>query len=116
MRFFCKLTIFLVVSAFFSGCLYSKSHPVAIEESAAFLSSPNYEVIGEAEGSSSSFTLFSIFSVTPKVSIDEAIVDAIRSKGGDNLIEVKITREKRVYIIGTVDIVHVHGKVIRYYK
>jgi len=100
----------------FTGCLYSKAHPLGIEPNAKVMKSPEYEVIGEGEGTSSSFTIFSLLRVTPAADINEAVEEAVKSKGGDNLIEALFTRERRVYIIGTVDIIHAKGKVIRYLK
>ncbi len=106
----------LCIALTMTGCLYSKSHPAGIEPNAKFMESLTFEVIGDAEGSASSFTLFSIVRVTPKLDFGEAVDEAVKSRGGDNLIEAVYTREKRVYIIGTVDIIHVKGKVIRYLR
>ena len=104
------------VTLFLSRCLYSKSHPAGVEPSAKYMESAAYEVIGNGEGSASSFTLFSIIRVTPALDSSEAVDEAVKSRGGDNLIEAVFTKEKRVYIIGTVDIIHVKGKVVRYLK
>jgi hypothetical protein len=104
------------LTLFLSGCLYSKSHPAGVEPSAKYMESVRYEVIGEGEGSASSFTLFSIIRVTPPLDSIEAVDEAVKSRGGDNLIEAVFTKEKRVYIIGTVDIIHVKGKVVRYLR
>lgn len=108
------LCVFTVL--FFTGCIYSKSHPAGIEPSAKFMESVKYEVIGDGEGSASSFTLFSVIRVTPALNSSEAVDEAVKSRGGDNLIEALFTKEKRVYIIGTVDIIHVKGKVVRYLR
>ena len=97
-----------------SGCISFKAHPVGVIPSARHMSSPYYEVLGEAEGMSSSFRLFWVFPVTPAANNAEAVDDAIKSKGGDNLIEAVSTSESKVYIIGTVDNIYVTGKVIRY--
>jgi len=99
-----------------TGCLYSKSHPAGVEPNAKYMETVKYEVIGEGEGSASSFTLFSVIRVTPALDSSEAVDEAVKSRGGDNLIEALFTKEKRVYIIGTVDIIHVKGKVIRYLR
>lgn len=112
----CAALLFISVILSLTGCLYSKSHPAGVEPSAKFMESLRYEVIGEGEGSASSFTLFSIVRVTPRLDSSEAVDEAVKSRGGDNLIEAAFTREKRVYIIGTVDIIHVKGKVIRYLR
>jgi hypothetical protein len=112
-----KIILFFLSAAsilFYSGCISFRAHPIGIQPSAKDMKSPYYEIIGEAEGVSSEYKLFWLFSVTPRANINEAIDDAIKSKGGDNLIETVITREKNVYIVGTVNNIYVKGKVIRY--
>lgn len=96
------------------GCLYGRVHPLAIEPGAKVMRSSEYQVLGEAEGASSSFTLLGIFQVTPCVDPERAVDQAIRSLGGDNLIECVYYTETKVYIVGVVNVVHVKGKVIRY--
>jgi hypothetical protein len=54
--------------------------------------------------------------VTPVINYNEAIDEAIRKMGGDNIIEVTSWKEKNIYLIGSVDVIHVKGKVIRYLK
>jgi len=78
------------------------------------MESPYYEILGEAEGISSEYKFFWLFTVTSRANTNEAIDNAIKSKGGDNLIEAVITRESNVYIVGTVNNIYVKGKVIRY--
>lgn len=73
-----------------------------------------YEVAGTGEGMASSFRLFWIFPVTPEADINRAVREAAASHGGDSLIDVRWWKEKKVYILGTVDIIHVRGKVIKY--
>jgi len=102
------------VTSFSTGCLYFKSHPLGIEQNARELEADHYEVLGTAEGSSSSFSLLWVLPVTPRASYDEAVNEAIRSQGADNLIDVTTWKSKKVYAIGTVDILHVKGKAIRY--
>ncbi|HNX24080.1 MAG TPA: hypothetical protein PKG60_08520 [Spirochaetota bacterium] len=111
----CLIIIFLYpLILIFTGCISSRSHAVGVEANAKYMASPYYEVLGDAEGMSSSFTLFWLFPVTPSAGNDEAVDDAIKSRGGDNLIEAVFTRESKVYIIGTVSNIYVKGKVIRY--
>ncbi len=98
----------------FTGCLSFKTNAVGVEPSARYMTSPYYEVLGEADGISSSFKLFWFIPVTPSVSSEEAVDDAVKSKGGDNIIEAVFTRESKVYIIGTVNNIYVKGKAIRY--
>jgi len=110
-KYLCLFAISIIFSA---GCLSFKARPVGIQPSAKDMKSPYYEIIGEAEGISSEYKFFWFFTVTTGANTNEAIDDAIRSKGGDNLIEVVITREKNVYMVGTVNNIYVKGKVIRY--
>lgn len=114
-----RLTIHFIpfitgISVLCSGCISFQAHPVGVEANAKYLRSQDYEILGTAEGTSSSFRLFWLIPVTPASTCDEAVDDAIKSKGGDNLIEAVFTRESLVYIIGTVDNIYVKGKVIRY--
>ncbi len=113
-RSFFLITALFATSMIFTGCLSFKSHAVGVEPSARYMALPDYEVLGEAEGISSSFRLFWIFPVTPAANNIEAVDDAVKSKGGENLIEAVFTRESKVYIIGTVNNIYVKGKVIRY--
>jgi hypothetical protein len=110
------VTIFFAcfLSIYGTGCLYFRSHPVGIEPIARNTDYYKYEVLGDAEGTSSSMTLIGLFLVTPPIKYEEAIDEAIRSKGGDNLIDVTSWREKNVYVVGVVDVLHVKGKAIRY--
>ena len=98
----------------FTGCIYSKIHPAGIEPSSKVVKDLPYEVLGTAQGSSSSFALLWALPVTPKAAIDEAVNEAVRAKGGDNLIEVKMWKERSIWLLGTVESIHVKGKVIRY--
>ena len=108
------MLIIAAVLSVFTGCISSRSHAVGVEPNAKYMTSPDYEVLGEAEGVSSSFRLFWLFPVTPAANSSEAVDDAVKSKGGDNLIEAVFTGESKVYIVGTVNNIYVKGKVIRY--
>lgn len=111
----CHLAVVLsVILVFSTGCISFKSNAAGVVPSAKTMSSTQYEVLGEAEGTSSSFTLFWWIPATKTATVKEAVDDAVRSKGGDNLIEAVFTKERKVYIIGTVDIIYAKGKVIRY--
>ena len=108
------IALLACVTSLSTGCLYLKNHPLGMESCAKDLEGDHYEVLGAAEGTSSSFTLLWMLPVTTRASYDDAINEAIRSQGADNLIDVTMWREKKVYVIGTVDVLHVKGKAIRY--
>ncbi len=110
------ILLMLIISTSAAGCLWLKNHPLGIQDSAKETGGLAYEILGEAEGESSSLRLFWIFPVTHVISYDEAINEAIRKLGGDNLIEVTSWKEKNIYLIGTVDVLRIKGKVIRYLK
>jgi len=99
----------------FAGCLSIGRQPIGISPEAFETQGRSYDILGDAEGYSSSFAFFWLFSFG-QPSIDEAIVEAVRSKGGDNLIDINFYREREIYITGTVNAVRVTGKVIKYTK
>ncbi len=97
-----------------SGCLYKGIRVAGLEPQAKTMESIRYRVLGEAEGTSSSFNLLWIIPVTPRIDYDRAVGDAINNLRGDNLINVRTWFERQVWIIGMVEILHVKGTVIQY--
>jgi hypothetical protein len=97
----------------FSACLGIRTHVKGIEPSARPLSTGKYEVIEPVEFSVSSFKLFWILPVTPDLKIHEVIEETANNKGGDNIIEMQLWHERQYWILGTIDIIHVKGKIIR---
>jgi len=110
----CRIFFLSGILVFSTGCLSFRAQPAGIEPGARYMTSPYYEVLGDAEGISSSFRLFWFIPVMPDAGFREAVDDAVKSKGGDNLIEAVYTKESLVYIVGTVNNIYVKGKVIRY--
>ena len=96
------------------GCLRSGLRATGIEAQAKIVLPGAYRVLGEAEGTSSSFTLLWVFPVTPRVNYEAAVNDAITRLGGDNLINVRTWIERQFWVAGTVEIVRVRGTVIAY--
>jgi len=97
-----------------SGCLYKGLRVAGLEPQAKTMESKKYRVLGEAEGTSSSFNLLWIIPVTPRIDYDKAVTDAINNLRGDNIINVRTWFERQVWIIGMVEILHVKGTVILY--
>ncbi len=110
------VVIILAVPFIFSSCLSSRIHPAGMEASSVSLEQRSYEELGKSEGTASSFSLFWFFQVTPHADVNRALAEAAAKKGGDALIDVRWWRERKLYIVGTVDIIHVRGTVIRYNK
>jgi len=106
--------ILILSFAFTVSCISSRIYPGGMEPAAALNPDAEYEIVGTGEGMASSFRLFWVFPVTPAADINRAVREASASYEGDALIDVRWWKEKKVYILGTVDIIHVRGKVIRY--
>ncbi|MBN2042114.1 MAG: hypothetical protein JW864_18915 [Spirochaetes bacterium] len=110
----------LLVTAFLlqfsAGCVSIKTHAVSIEPSAHPVPETysDYKKIEETELRDSSFTLFWFIPVTPEPDINQLIENRIISSGGDNIIEMKVWHERRIWILGTVNIIHVKGTIVRY--
>jgi hypothetical protein len=98
----------------FSGCLYKGVRVAGIESHAKVMEGNKYRILGEAEGTSSSFNLLWLLPVTPRIDYDRAVGEAIKSLRGDNLINVRTWHERQIWIIGMVEILHVKGTVIQY--
>lgn len=107
--------ILLTAAMLFSaGCLSFNTKPRGLEPAAYDMKGRGYELIGESEGQSSSFKLFWFFPVTPGYDYKEAVDEAIAVKGGDNLIEIEYYFERQWWIVGTIEILSVRGKAVKY--
>ena len=107
--------LILILSLAFSvSCISSRIYPGGMEPALSLNPDAEYEVLGTGEGMASSFRLFWVFPVTPAADINRAVTEASALLGGDDIIDVKWWKERKVYILGTVDIIHVRGKVIKY--
>ncbi|HNW27439.1 MAG TPA: hypothetical protein PKN50_03085 [Spirochaetota bacterium] len=104
----------LLCLGMYSGCLYKGVRVTGLESHAKVMEGKTYHILGEAEGTSSSFNLLWILPVTPRIDYDRAVNEAINSLRGDNLINVRAWFERQVWIIGMVEILHVKGTVIQY--
>lgn len=107
------LLITLAYIVVLTGCITTR-HVAGYEPHVRPLKSLHYEIVGEAESFTSNFNLLWFFNVTPLANFDRAIMDAINQKNGDDLIDVSWWIERQYWIIGTINIVHIKGKVIKY--
>ncbi|HSV97736.1 MAG TPA: hypothetical protein VLM75_12510 [Spirochaetota bacterium] len=105
--------LFVAVAAL-AGCVSVRTNLADVMASARPMEKMDYEVLGEAEGQHSSFRLFWFFPVTPRADREKAMEEAVAVKGGDNLIFVRTWHERQHWVLGTVDIIHVRGSVVRY--
>jgi len=97
-----------------TGCIHVQTSARGIQPNAKPMQKDIYQELGPASGMNSGFRLLWFIPVTPCPYADKAVNDAIYSKGGDNLIEVRYWHERQYWLVGTVDIIHVEGVVIRY--
>ncbi|HPV99354.1 MAG: hypothetical protein QM472_15125 [Spirochaetota bacterium] len=104
----------LALVTLMAGCVSVKTSLTGVSTNARTMESMDYEVLGEAEGMHSAFRLFWILPVTPRADREKAVEEAVASKGGDNLIFVRTWQERQHWVLGTVDIIHVRGLVVRY--
>jgi hypothetical protein len=97
-----------------AGCLRVYTRAGGIEPSARPIGERQFEVLDRVEAQSSAFRLLWFFPVTPPADLGAAIDQAMGKKTGDNLIDLRWWHERQVWILGTVDIVHVRGTVVRF--
>lgn len=110
------VVIGIVSCLFMTGCLYRGVKVVGLEKQAAQIEATSYTVLGESEGTSSSFNLFWLIPVTPRINYEAAAREAINSLRGDSMIDVRTWIERQIWIVGMVEILHVKGKIIHYEK
>lgn len=71
------------------------------------------ENLGKAEGSDGSFSIISLFSIG-RPDIDEAIKEAVNSKDGDALINVRMYEKNYFFLLITYTQVIITGDVIKF--
>ena len=106
--------IMIVLFSMVTGCLHVQTNARGIQPGARPMQKDAYTELGPGTGMSSGFRLLWFIPVTPCPCANKAVNNAIYSQGGDNLIEVKYWHERQYWLVGTVDIIHVEGTVIRY--
>lgn len=115
-RFYATAIIGIILCVFMSGCLYRGVRVIGLEQQAQQIEATHYRIVGDSEGKSSSFNLFWLIPVTPRVNYDRAVRDAISNKRGDSIIDIRTWIERQIWIVGMVEILHVRGTVIQYEK
>ncbi|MDH5719180.1 MAG: hypothetical protein OEZ13_01030 [Spirochaetia bacterium] len=109
------LTIFIFFSLFSQACLYQSRRIAGYEPNVRPLKeNKEYEFLGKSEAAASNYNLFWLFSVTPLPDLDRAIEDAVQKKNGDELIDVSWENITQYWLMGTVNIMRIKGKVIKY--
>lgn len=96
------------------GCLSYNVKFMGLHPSVNPLKERPYKVLGEAESQASNYTFFWFWTVTPDVDFTRAYREMISEKGGDDIINVRMWRERKHWIVGVITIIHIKGTVIRY--
>jgi len=73
------------------------------------------ENCGKGEGTSGSFSILGLFSIG-RPDIDDAIKEAVASKGGDALINVRMYEKSIFLVVGIYTQVIITGEVIKFEK
>ena len=112
-----KKCLFMIVPLLFilSGCVFYRSiHMAGAEPNIKKLRDLPYEILGEVEKTISNYNLLWTVTVTSKPDFEKALIEMASEKGGDDVIEVRWWRETQQWLVGTVIIIHIKGKVIKY--
>jgi len=107
---FKTLCFILILAVVVTGCAVM---PAGVAPSAHQMDTQLYQVLGKSSGEASHFTLFNIIPFG-KADIEQAVQEAIRKKGGDNLINVRYWQKTTWVFIGYLTTFHVEGDVIKY--
>lgn len=107
------LVIVLLCITVSSGCITTR-HVAGYEPHVRPLKDTPFQIVGQAESFTSNFNLLWFFNVTPLANFDRAVSDAINQKNGDDLIDVSWYIERQYWIVGTINIIYIKGKVIKY--
>ncbi len=116
-KFVMKILILLIITisglSVFNGCIGVQTHLKAIEPYARPITA-DYKVIKEMESEVSAFRLLWFLPVTVQPDIQIAIDSEILKAKGDNIIDLRLWHERQYWLMGTVDVTTIQGKVIRY--
>ena len=111
----CLLLIAPLLLLMLNGCLFYRSmHLAGAEPNVKKLKDLPYEVLGEVKKSISNYNLLWTVTVTSRPDFERALLEMASEKGGYDVIEVRWWRETQQWLVGTVTIIHIKGKVIRY--
>jgi hypothetical protein len=100
-----------ILAAAGSGCAHA---PGGISDSTTPIEGRRYLKLGHAKGTDSRVLLFGVLPVSGSNSTREAIADAIRSRGGDAMIEVTVESYTIYLILFSKMTTVVEGEVIRF--
>jgi hypothetical protein len=108
-----KLFVLAAVCSLFivSGCARNAG---GIAPSTTPINGRAYDIIGPAEGSDVRVTLLGILPVSDGNDTREAVANAIKSSGGDALINVTVENVSRYWILWATNQTQVFGDAIKF--
>lgn len=96
-----------------AGCAHV---PGGIADSSTPIDGRQYTRLGYAKGRDSRVLLFGFLPVSGSNSTRAALQDAIRSRGGDAMIEVTVENYSMYWVLFSKVTTYVEGEVIRFLK
>jgi hypothetical protein len=93
------------------GCAH---YPAGLAPSTRPLDGKEYDIIGPAKGSDSRVSLLAILPITPYNDTRDAVADALKSSGGDALINVTVEHVVRYWILWSNRKTLVYGDAIKF--
>lgn len=109
------IKLFVLAAVFFtfivSGCAHG---PGGIAPSTTPLEGKEYDILGPAKGSDSNVCLLGILPITTSNDTRHAIASALKSSGGDALINVTVERVYRYWILWSNTKTLVYGDAIKF--
>ena len=94
-----------------AGCV---NRPGGIAASTTPLNNQEYQVLGNVEGTDTHFALLGILPLTGANTTQEAVEDALTSKGADALLDVTVDFHWEYWILFSRSVTAVQGNAIRF--
>ncbi|MCP4630710.1 MAG: hypothetical protein GY850_45440 [bacterium] len=108
-----KLSVLAAVFSLFivSGCAH---YPGGLAPSTTPLEGKEYDILGPAKGQDNRVSLLGILPITGSNHTRNAVADALKSSGGDALINVTVESVIRYWILWSNHKTLVHGDAIKF--
>lgn len=104
------LVLTVLAVTFTAGCIHS---PGGIAPSTTPLTGQEYRILGDVTGTDTHFALFGFIPLTGSNTTQEAIDDALSSRGGDAMIDITVESYWQYWILFSRSVTAVYGKAIR---
>ena len=105
-----KAVLLILVGCFIFGCA---SDPLKISTLQNKISDKDYQVLGPAEGGAAGIMLFNLIPIGQNSRFERAYEEAVKSKGGDRLIDPVITEQWFWGVVLNGYITRISGTVVK---